>query len=272
MTARIYQVDAFAERLFEGNPAAVVPLESWPDDALLQRIAIENNLSETAFLVPNDSGFELRWFTPGAEVDLCGHATLASGFVAFTELEHDDDRVRFSTRNAGELVVGRRADGSLTLELPRVTSDAVDAPEGLVEALGRTPIETRMGRAPVEDLVALFECEQDVRALAPDMRGLAALTVGGAPVRGVVATARGREVDVVSRFFGPAVGVDEDPFTGSAHSLLGDLWSERLGRTSLSARQLSARGGAATIEVKGERVTLVGRAVLYLRGEIELNG
>jgi len=268
MSLRLFQVDAFAARVFEGNPAAVVPLDAWPDDALLQRIALENNLSETAFLVPDARGYELRWFTPAAEVDLCGHATLASGFVAFNELGHEGDVVRFTTRRAGELVVGRRGDGDLTLELPRVTSDAVDAPDGLTEALGATPHETRLGRAPVEDLVAVFETKAQVRALAPDMRRLAALTANGRTVRGVIATAKGDEVDVVSRFFGPAVGVDEDPFTGSAHSLLGDLWSERLGRTTLTARQLSARGGRATVEVGVERVTLVGRCALYLRGEI----
>lgn len=278
MSLRLFQVDAFADRVFEGNPAAVVPLERWLDDALLQRIALENNLSETAFLVANERGYELRWFTPADEVDLCGHATLASGFVALTELGHAgdlghaDDTVRFTTRRAGELVVGRRADDAFTLELPRVTSDPIEAPSGLVTALGRAPIETRLGRAPVEDLVCVFEDESQVRELAPDMRALAALTTNGRGVRGVIATARGarEDVDVVSRFFGPAVGVDEDPFTGSAHSLLGDLWSARLGRTTLSARQLSARGGAATVEVGAERVTLVGRCALYLRGEIEV--
>lgn len=267
MNLPLYQVDAFAERVFTGNPAAVVPLERWPEDALLLAIAAENNLSETAYCVPNERGYELRWFTPTTEVELCGHATLACGFIAFSELGHAGDTVRFATRAAGELVVGRRASGELTLDLPRVPSDPVEAPKDLASALGGAPIEVRLGRAPVADLVAVFAHENDVRALTPDMAAVARLDA-----RGVIATAPGAstDVDVVSRFFGPAVGVDEDPFTGSAHSLLGDLWSERLGRTTLTARQLSARGGAATVEVGTERVTLVGRAVLYLRGEIEV--
>ncbi|QDU86583.1 putative isomerase YddE [Planctomycetes bacterium Pla163] len=268
---QLFQVDAFAERPFEGNPAAVVPLERWLDDGLMQRIALENNLSETAFIVrtsaaPSEWVYELRWFTPVAEVDLCGHATLASGFVAFTELGAPGESVRFTTRAAGELVVGRRQHDRYTLDLPRVASDQVATPAGLADALGAEPLEVRMGRAPVEDLIAVFTDAEAVRALRPDFGALARLDA-----RGVIATAAGDDAaapDFVSRFFGPAVGVDEDPFTGSAHSLLGDLWSVRLGRTTLAARQLSVRGGSALVEVAAERVTLVGGAVLFLRGEI----
>lgn len=272
---RLFQIDAFAERAFEGNPAAVVPLERWLDDGLLQRIALENNLSETAFIVRTSNGssewvYDLRWFTPAAEVDLCGHATLASGFVAFTELGAPGAAVRFTTRAAGELAVGRRERDRYTLDLPRVASDAVATPAGLADALGAEAIEVRMGRAPVEDLIAVLVNAEAVRALKPDFGALARIDV-----RGVIATALGDDAegpDFVSRFFGPAVGVDEDPFTGSAHSLLGDLWSARLGRTTLRARQLSARGGSALVEMGAERVILVGSAVLYLRGVIAVDG
>tara|TARA_R110002110_G_scaffold133783_1_gene316462 strand:+ start:71587 stop:72369 length:783 start_codon:yes stop_codon:yes gene_type:complete len=257
MKLQQYQVDAFASHVFEGNPAAVCPLESWLDDTLLQAIAMENNLSETAYFVPVDKGFELRWFTPAAEVDLCGHATLAAAHVLYTELGHSADAISFATRS-GELSVSREGDWYV-LDFPAIVPRPCAAPAGLVEALGRQPMEV----LAADDLLAVFASEAEVRALEPDQALLARLEC-----RGVIATAPGEQHDFVSRFFAPRVGVPEDPVTGSAHCKLAPYWAQRLGKNRMNARQVSRRGGELRLALRGDRVQMAGRAVLFLVAEI----
>lgn len=260
MELRLYQVDAFTSELFHGNPAAVVPLDAWLPDALMQAIAAENNLSETAFLVREGDDYGLRWFTPGLEVDLCGHATLASAFVVFTVLEPLRQSVTFHTRS-GPLAVAR--DGTrLTMDFPSRPPEPCDTPEALVRGLGRAPVATLRAR----DHLAVFEREEDVLALRPDAAVLATLDS-----LGVIATAPGTGgVDFVSRFFAPRAGVPEDPVTGSAHSTLIPYWAARLGRRRLRARQVSMRGGELACEDRGPRVSIAGEAVLFLEGTIRL--
>lgn len=257
MKLRQYQVDAFASRVFEGNPAAVCPLESWLDDALLQAIAAENNLSETAYFVPAGNGFELRWFTPSTEVDLCGHATLAAAHVLYTELGYNADSISFATRS-GELSVQRDRE-QYVLDFPAIVPLPCAAPAGLAEALGREPTEV----LAADDLVAVFASEAQVRALEPDQALL-----GRLDYRGVIVTAPGEQHDFVSRFFAPRVGVPEDPVTGSAHCKLVPYWAGRLGVNKMSARQVSRRGGDLTVELRGDRVQMAGRAVLFMVAEI----
>lgn len=260
MKLRQYHVDAFAARPFEGNPAAVCPLDHWPDDALLQAIAAENNLSETAFFVPEEEGFRLRWFTPVTEVDLCGHATLASAHVLYHELGHAGAALRFQTRS-GVLRVSRDGAGYL-MDFPARPPVPCEPPAGLVRALGAQPAEV----LAADDYVAVFEDQEAVRALEPDFALLRTLDR-----RGVVVTAPGAgEVDFVSRFFAPGHGIPEDPVTGSAHCELAPYWGGRLGRDRLRARQLSARGGELACSLLGERVGLSGTAVTFMWGEISL--
>lgn len=259
MKLRMFQVDAFADQVFEGNPAAVCPLDAWLDDRLLQAIAEENNLSETAFFVPAGDGFALRWFTPGGEVDLCGHATLASAHVLFMHLGDQRPELRFSTRS-GQLVV-RRGPQGLCMDFPAAPPVPIDAPVALVEALGRLPREV----LAAFDYVVVYETEEEVVALAPDFALLRRLGL-----RGVVATAPGSDADFVSRCFFPKLRVDEDPVTGSAHCELAPLWSGRLGRTHLVGRQRSKRGGTVYCEISGSRVLLSGRAVDYMTAEIHI--
>ncbi|HRC77542.1 MAG TPA: PhzF family phenazine biosynthesis protein [Kouleothrix sp.] len=255
----IYQVDAFSSRVFGGNPAAVCPLESWLDDALMQQIAAENNLSETAFFVRGGERYGLRWFTPVVEVDLCGHATLASAFVLFSELEPERAAITFSTRS-GDLTVTRDGD-RLMMDFPSIATTPCDPPADLVAGLGCAPLETRSGM----DLLVLLEDEAAVRALRPHMDTLARLDT-----RGVIATAPGDSADFVSRFFAPAYGLPEDPVTGSAHCALAPYWAARLGKTHLHALQVSARGGELWCEDAGARVRIAGRAAKFLHGTIEL--
>lgn len=255
----LYQVDAFAAEPFAGNPATVCPLEAWPGDGLLQAIAAENNLSETAFFVPRGEGFELRWFAPGAEVDLCGHATLATAHVLFRHLSLAAERVRFATKS-GELVVERRGD-LLELDFPSRPAATCEPPEELVAGLGVRPQEVLRSR----DYLAVFGSEEEVRRLRPDMARLA-----GLPTLGVIATAPGRSSDFVSRFFAPKIGVPEDPVTGSSHCTLVPYWAARLGRSRLHARQVSARGGELWCEDRRERVAIAGTAVTYLEGTVRL--
>jgi PhzF family phenazine biosynthesis protein len=260
MKLRLFQVDAFASRAFAGNPAAVVPLERWLPDATMQAIASENNLSETAFLVGGRGYFEIRWMTPTHEVDLCGHATLASACVVFHEIENGRNEVHFRSKS-GPLRVTGEAD-RLALDFPSRPAEPADASVGAVAAaLGAWPRALLASR----DYLAVFASEEEVRALTPDMARVAALDR-----MGVIVTAPGREADFVSRFFGPAVGVPEDPVTGSAHCTLVPYWSHRLGKTSLFARQVSTRGGELWCEDRGERVRIAGRCVKYLEGTIEL--
>ena len=259
MKIPLYQLDAFAERLFAGNPAAVCPLEGWLPDDTLRAIAAENNLSETAFLVEKGADYELRWFTPRVEVDLCGHATLAAAEAVFRWLRPGSTTVRFHTRCAGVLGVERR-DGLLVLDFPARPPRPADPPPGLIDALGGRP---RAVLASARDHLVVYDSEPEIAALAPRMAPLAAL----GPV-GVIVTARGQRSDFVSRFFAPGVGIDEDPVTGSAHCVLTPYWAKQLGKSVLDARQISARGGVLRCALRGERVEIGGKVVAYLEGTI----
>jgi PhzF family phenazine biosynthesis protein len=257
MKIPFYQIDAFASRVFAGNPAGVCFLEAWIDAGLMQAIAAENNLSETAFMVGKNGRYELRWFTPTVEVDLCGHATLASAFAVFTEREPEARRVEFLTQS-GTLIVEREGD-RLLMDFPARKPVPCAMPEDIGDILGETPTEALSSR----DLMLVYETEEQILGLKPDMARVAALAHFA-----VIVTAPGRESDFVSRFFAPGAGVPEDPVTGSAHSTLIPYWAERLGRKELYARQLSARGGELFCKDRGERVGIGGRAVLYLSGTL----
>ncbi|CAN5187477.1 PhzF family phenazine biosynthesis protein [soil metagenome] len=258
MKLPIWQVDAFADEVFAGNPAAVCPVDEWPPDNLLQSIAAENNLSETAFFGAEGDDYTLRWFTPQSEVDLCGHATLASAHVIFQHLKPGLSRIRFRTQS-GMLEV--RTDGDLLrMDFPSRPGRPVTDDGRLVAALGREPVELLRSR----DYLAVYASQADVSALDPDMRELAALGAG------VIAAAPGDEADCVSRYFAPHDGIPEDPVTGSAHCTIVPYFAERLGRVSLHCRQISPRGGELFCENRGERVSIAGRAILYLQGEIRL--
>jgi PhzF family phenazine biosynthesis protein len=259
MKIRQYQVDAFASRAFEGNPAAVCPLESWPDDDLLQAIAEENNLSETAFFVPSDKGFRLRWFTPASEVDLCGHATLAAAHVLFEHLGHPAQVITFETRS-GALSVRRKGD-LLEMDFPACPPTPCASFELLARALGRQPLEVLRA----DDYMAVFEDEAAIRGIKPDF-----FLLGTLDLRGVIITAPGGSHDFVSRFFAPRLGILEDPVTGSAHCTLAPYWAGRLGKRLLSARQVSKRGGSVLCELNGDRVRLSGSAVTFMEAEITL--
>ncbi|PKN63844.1 MAG: isomerase [Deltaproteobacteria bacterium HGW-Deltaproteobacteria-15] len=261
MKLPLYQIDAFASEVFSGNPAAVCILDSWLEDKVLQGIAAENNLPETAFLVRNNEGFDLRWFTPATEVALCGHATLASGFVLFSCLKWKEDVIRFKTRKSGQLVVARRGD-LLEMDFPARPAHATNPPPGLEAALNVRPAEV-LGSA--EDILVLLESESTVRDLQPDFAAL-----GRVECRGVIVTARGDRSDFVSRFFAPRVGIPEDPVTGSAHCVLIPYWANVLGKKTLHALQVSKRGGELFCEERGERVRIAGKAVLYLEGIISI--
>lgn len=259
MEIPLYQIDAFADRPFTGNPAAVCPLTQWPDDGVLQAIAAENNLAETAFYAPEGDGYRLRWFTPEVEVDLCGHATLASAFVLLTRDGARGRReVAFHTRS-GVLTVTREGE-LFTLDLPARRADFTPAPAPLLDAVGRRPRHALKANY----WLLVFDSEDEVRALRPDMEGLKAV---GAPV---IVSAAGQDVDFVSRFFAPSFGVPEDPVTGSAHCVLTPYWSQRLMKKKLRARQVSRRGGELVCEMAGERVKLTGRCAFYMQGRIVL--
>ena len=264
MNLPLYQIDAFTSTVFSGNPAAICPLERWLPDATMQSIAAENNLAETAFFVPRwpaadgTIDYDLRWFTPEEEVDLCGHATLASGYLVFTTLDPRRTEVTFHTKS-GPLTV-RRAGDDLSMDFPARPPVRCEVPD-LAAALGATPAEVWKAR----DLMAVFPSEEDVRAIVPSFDRIRALGVFG-----VIVTAPGREADFVSRFFAPLMGVPEDPVTGSAHCTLVPYWANRLGRSRLRARQVSERGGDLACEDRGDRVTIAGRAVQYLVGTIEV--
>jgi len=261
MRVPLYQIDAFADGPFTGSPAAVCPLEEWLPDNVMQAIAAENNLSETAFFVPEGDGYRLRWFTPTTEVDLCGHATLASAFVVFGWLMPQRNEVTFQTQQAGALTVSRQGD-LLALDFPARPPSPCPMPDGFATALGRTPSAVLAAR----DYLAVYETADEIRALTPDFAAIARLDRFA-----VIATAPGANgIDFVSRFFAPARGVDEDPVTGSAHCTLIPYWADRLGKTRLEARQLSRRGGALSCGLHGDRVTIAGQAILYLEGRIEI--
>ncbi len=257
----LYQIDAFADRAFAGNPAAVMPLEHWLPDAVMQAIAAENNLSETAFFVREGDGYRIRWFMPVGEIDLCGHATLASAFVVLTELEPGRDRVAFESMS-GPLAVTREGE-RFCLDFPMRAPNPVPCPAGLSEALGVPVKEAWLTR----DLFALLEDEAAVRNLKPDLEALSRLE----PTSFVV-TAKGTDCDFVSRCFAPREGIPEDPVTGSVHCVLIPYWAERLGKTRLFARQLSKRGGELFCELQGDRVKIAGKAVKVLEGAFLLDG
>jgi len=259
MKLPLYQVDAFTSRLFGGNPAAVVLLDEWLPVETMAAVAAENNLAETAYVIPRTDVSPLRWFTPTLEIDLCGHATLATADVLFRHVFPSLDRLTFSTQQSGNLIVTRNGE-MLTLDFPAKPGQRVDVTEAMTRALGVRACEAYRAR----DLMVVVGSAAEVRALEPDMRLLAALDDFA-----VMVTAPGDgDVDFVSRFFAPKAGIDEDPVTGSAHCTMTPYWATRLGKTTLTAKQLSPRGGELVCELRGDRVLMSGRAVEYLRGEI----
>ncbi len=258
-TFPIYQVDAFNDKLFKGNPAAVVILPSWLPDAVMQNIAMENNLSETAFVVKAGGQYEIRWFTPAVEVDLCGHATLASGKVLFEYYEKTTERISLKSLYRGMLHVIKKED-VLYLDFPVDFPAPCEAPAGLFEALGGKPVSCFKG---VNDYMVTYNSEDEITALEPDFQKMLSTQS-----RGVIVTAPGKNVDFVSRFFAPCVGINEDPVTGSAHTVLTPYWSGILNKIELTATQASARVGNLKLTLNGDRVLIGGHAVVYMKGEI----
>jgi len=262
---KIYQIDTFTTHVFKGNPAAVVPLESWPEDSIMQNIAAENNLSETAFFVERDDYYELRWFTPTQEVPLCGHATLASAFVIFEELNYQAPQIRFVTQ-VGDLFTSR-TDNLLTLDFPATLYQVCeDVPAPLVKGLGKTPSTVLVSAESDPNYYAIFDSEDDVVETQPDLYILETLHPYG-----VVVNAPGSQYDCVSRYFAPSYGIPEDPVTGSIHCVLIPYWASRLGKTKVNAAQLSERTGELFCEVNGSRVYISGYATKYLEGEITIS-
>lgn len=259
MIQRIYQVDAFADHAFSGNPAAVCPLKEWLPDDLLQNIALENNLSETAFYIKKGDRIEIRWFTPKTEVDLCGHATLASAYVLFKHEGHAGDTIRFHSNKSGDLPV-HKSNGHMVLNFPADQLEKVPITDQITEALGKKPIEAFKGR---NDYVMVYSSEEEVLNIQPHFTKLSLIDT-----RGIIVTSKGSKTDFVSRFFGPQVGIEEDPVTGSAHTSLAPLWAKRLRKNKLTAAQLSKRGGYLECEVKADRVDIAGSARLFMIGEI----
>lgn len=261
MRTPLYVVDAFTSQVFSGNPAAVCLLDSWLDDSLMQAVAAENNLSETAFLVRTDSGFDLRWFTPVTEVALCGHATLASAFVQFFCCNWGEEAIRFRTRKSGQLVVTKQGD-RLEMDFPARPPTVQTPPAGLRDALG---VSGGQVFNSAEDIMMVLDSEKAVREVRPDFAALERVTC-----RGVIITARGDQSDFVSRFFAPSVGVPEDPVTGSAHCVLIPYWASVLDKQDLHAFQISKRGGELFCRYAGDRVKISGKAALYLEGTITI--
>ncbi len=260
MNLAIYQVDAFTKAPFGGNPAAVCPLAEWLPDETMQKIALENNLSETAFFVKRDEGYEIRWFTPTVEIDLCGHATLASAFVIFNCLAETQNVINLRSLVSGNLSVEKQGD-RLILDFPSNPPVECEMPNGAIEAIGKTP--AKCFKAQGRMLMLLFETEEDVKSLQPDMPALSKLEFDE-----VIVTAKGTDADFVSRLFAPRIGIAEDPVTGATHCSLIPYWVEQLGKGKLYARQLSQRGGELFCELAGNRVKIGGNAVLYMKGEI----
>lgn len=258
MKLTIYQIDAFADEVFKGNPAAVVPLKTWLSDELMQKIAMENNLSETAFFVPADNGFHIRWFTPKAEVKLCGHATLASAHVLFNHLDYNGNEISFESLS-GILKVNRE-NNLIILDFPALTATETTIPEPVAKAFNIAPKSCFKGR---DDYMLVYDTEEEILSLQPDFQQLVI-----AKTRGVICTSKSKNYDFVSRFFAPAVGVNEDPVTGSAHTMLIPYWSYILGKNELTAKQVSARGGIVHCKNCGDRVKIGGKAVTYMTGEI----
>jgi PhzF family phenazine biosynthesis protein len=262
MEIPIYQVDAFASRPFRGNPAAVCPLTGWPDDGLMQQIAAENNLAETAFFVPEGKGFHLRWFTPEIEIDLCGHATLATAHVLFHHLGYAGEVIHF-TSMSGPLVV-RKQSHRIELDFPARDPAPAQLPAIIAEGIGAEPLEVLKAR----DYVLLLRDEAEVRALKPNRQLLDRINIDPG---GIIVTARGSRTDFVSRFFTPQAAIFEDPVTGSAHCSLVPYWAKKLGKTALVAEQVSHRAGTLWCELAGDRVRMAGEAVTYLEGKIRVS-
>jgi len=260
MKITIYQVDAFTDKVFGGNPAAVCPLDKWIDAGLMQNIALENNLSETAFFVPKGDAFEIRWFTPKLEINLAGHPTLATAHVIFDHLGYAREEILFQTMKSGELKASKK-NGIIRLDFPGYDVGKVAPPEPLLKGLGAPPKEVFLGR----DYFAVYNNEKEILALDPDFRELARLDC-----LGIIVTAPGDSCDFVSRFFAPRAGINEDPVTGSAHTLLIPYWAKKLNKNKLHAYQVSERRGELFCEYLGERVIIGGRAVTFMKGEIIL--
>jgi len=260
MEIPIYQIDAFSNRIFAGNPAAVCPLEEWLEDSVLQAIAQENNLSETAFFVAEENGYHIRWFTPVAEVDLCGHATLATAFVIFNYLDTSSSQITFRSRR-GRLTVVQEEE-LISMDFPSQPPVPCEAPKELLDGLNKEPLEILCS----EDYFVVFSNEKAIVELKPDMALLKKLDL-----RGVIVTARGDKVDFVSRFFAPRFGIDEDPVTGSAHCALTPYWAEKLNKREVHAHQVSQRGGELFCKDCGDRVVIAGRAVTFMEGSITIN-
>jgi len=259
MEIPLYQIDAFTAKRFEGNPAAVCPLETWLPDSMMQSIATENNLSETAFFISDEAGFHIRWFTPGGEVDLCGHATLAAAHVLYRILDYDAERIEFDSRS-GMLTVTQDSDW-LTMDFPAQPPSPCAMPKKIKSAFRPAPLECLKS----EDYILVFDKESDVALAQPDQARLAALDL-----RGVAITARSKEWDFVARFFAPKYGIPEDPVTGSAYTQLAPYWAEKTGLKRFRVKQVSQRGGELICETSGERVLISGKAVTYLQGTIQV--
>ncbi|PRX57059.1 PhzF family phenazine biosynthesis protein [Flagellimonas meridianipacifica] len=262
MKQKIYQIDAFASDLFKGNPAAVCVMDEWLPDDIMQSIAEENNLAETAFTVLENGSYTLRWFTPETEVDLCGHATLATAYVLFNYYDHQENTIRFYSPRSGELIVTNAGSGLISLDFPTDEIAKIESVSAINQAIGQSPLETFKGKT---DYMLVYGSQKEIESLNPNY-----FLLDQIDCRGVIATAPGDEVDFVSRFFAPKCGIPEDPVTGSAHTTMTPYWSKKLGKEILSAKQLSHRGGDLKCEDLGNRVKISGRAVPYLVGEIEL--
>ena len=259
MSQKIYQIDAFADTLFSGNPAAVCPLENWLDADIMQKIAAENNLAETAFTVPVENGFEIRWFTPEVEVDLCGHATLASAYTLMNFEGFSGEKINFFSRNSGTLTVNKNGD-FLTLDFPKDNLKKVEDLAIFEKCFVYQPIEAYQGKT---DYLLIFENEHQIQNIEPNIPEIAKINA-----RGIIVSSISENFDFVSRFFGPNCGVNEDPVTGSAHTTLTPFWAEKLGKTKLTAKQISKRGGVLECELKNDRVLISGKCKTYLKGEI----
>lgn len=259
MSQKIYQIDAFADALFSGNPAAVCPLENWLDADIMQKIAAENNLAETAFTVPVENGYEIRWFTPEVEVDLCGHATLASAYTLMNFEGFSGGKINFFSRNSGTLTVTKNGD-FLTLDFPKDNLQKVENLAIFEKCFAYQPIEAYQGKT---DYLLIFENEHQIQNIEPNIPEIAKIDA-----RGIIVSSISENFDFVSRFFGPNCGVNEDPVTGSAHTTLTPFWAEKLGKTKLTAKQISKRGGVLECELKNDRILISGKCKTYLKGEI----
>lgn len=260
MKIKLYQIDAFTNKVFSGNPAAVCPMESWPADALLQHIAAENNLAETAYFVKSKEGFHIRWFTPKAEVNLCGHATLATAYVIFNFFNYSDSVISFQSRS-GILTVTKDKEW-YALNFPVDKIDKIALTPEITACFDVMPGEAYRGSS---DIMLVFSSQRNIENITPDFFQIAKLKA-----RGIIITAPGTDTDFVSRFFAPLVGIDEDPVTGSAHTTLVPYWSKQLGKTELTARQVSSRGGYLKCKLLNDRVEISGQGAFYLLGEIEV--